>query len=148
MKRKGPGSEARSAAEAKPNVDTELLTPLEQRRALYKNKKRTLQGREEATLEKLAKFTQKVRSTAAEEDNGAEDAQVSVQAKDDDDENWLAHKLKFATDGKQKDSMGRNEDPNQYVLHDPLLEKGKEKWNKMQAKEKKKGREWAGRAQG
>jgi hypothetical protein len=31
---------------------------------------------------------------------------------------------------------------------DPLLEKGKAKWNKAQAKLKKRQTEWAGRAQG
>jgi len=42
--------------------------------------------------------------------------------------------------------MERNEDPNQYVVHDPLLEKGKEKFNKEQAKFKKRNREWAGKS--
>lgn len=42
--------------------------------------------------------------------------------------------------------MARNEDPEQYVLHDPLVEKGKEKFNKMQAKIKRKEREWAGKS--
>lgn len=40
--------------------------------------------------------------------------------------------------------MTRNEDPNDYVVLDPLLEKGKEKFNKMQAKAKRRRREWAG----
>lgn len=43
-----------------------------------------------------------------------------------------------------QDDMSRNEDPNQYIVQDPLLEKGKEKFNKMQAKMKKRGKEWAG----
>lgn len=42
--------------------------------------------------------------------------------------------------------MARNEDPEQYVLHDPLVEKGKEKFNKMQARIKRKEREWAGKS--
>ena len=45
-----------------------------------------------------------------------------------------------------QDDMSRNEDPNQYVVHDPLLEKGKEKFNKEQAKFKKRNREWAGKS--
>jgi peptidyl-prolyl cis-trans isomerase SDCCAG10 len=45
-----------------------------------------------------------------------------------------------------QDDMARNEDPNQYVVHDPLLEKGKEKFNKEQAKFKKRNREWAGKS--
>lgn len=42
--------------------------------------------------------------------------------------------------------MSRSNDPNDYVVHDPLLEKGKEKFNRMQAKEKRKQREWAGKS--
>ena len=45
-----------------------------------------------------------------------------------------------------QDDMARNEDPNQYVVMDPLLEKGKEKFNKQQAKVKKRNREWAGKS--
>lgn len=44
-----------------------------------------------------------------------------------------------------QDHMSRNDDPNDYVVHDPLLEKGKEKFNRMQAKQKRREREWAGR---
>ena len=47
---------------------------------------------------------------------------------------------------KMQDHMSRNEDPNDYVVHDPLLEKGKEKFNRMQAKQKRREREWAGRS--
>lgn len=42
--------------------------------------------------------------------------------------------------------MSRRNDPNDYVVLDPLLEKGKEKFNKMQAKQKKREREWAGKS--
>lgn len=35
-----------------------------------------------------------------------------------------------------------------YVVHDPLLEKGKDKFNKQQQKAKKRQSEWAGHAQG
>lgn len=45
-----------------------------------------------------------------------------------------------------QDNMARNNDPNEYVVHDPLLEKGKEKFNKMQAKLKRREREWAGKS--
>lgn len=45
-----------------------------------------------------------------------------------------------------QNNMSRSEDPNDYVVHDPLLEKGKEKFNKMQAKEKRRQREWAGKS--
>lgn len=43
-----------------------------------------------------------------------------------------------------QNNMSRSNDPNDYVVLDPLLEKGKEKFNKMQAKEKRRQREWAG----
>lgn len=45
-----------------------------------------------------------------------------------------------------QDGMTRRDDPNEYVVLDPLLEKGKEKFNKMQAKLKRRDREWAGRS--
>lgn len=45
-----------------------------------------------------------------------------------------------------QDGMTRKDDPNEYVVHDPLLEKGKEKFNKMQAKLKRREREWAGKS--
>ena len=35
-----------------------------------------------------------------------------------------------------------------YVVHDPLLEAGKAKFNKQQQRAKKRQSEWAGRAQG
>jgi peptidyl-prolyl cis-trans isomerase SDCCAG10 len=42
--------------------------------------------------------------------------------------------------------MAKKDDPNDYVVFDPLLEKGKEKFNKLQAKMKRRGREWAGQS--
>jgi len=42
--------------------------------------------------------------------------------------------------------MARKDDPDDYVVVDPLLEKGKEKFNKTQAKLKRRAREWAGRS--
>jgi peptidyl-prolyl cis-trans isomerase SDCCAG10 len=42
--------------------------------------------------------------------------------------------------------MSRKDDPDDYVVVDPLLEKGKEKFNKEQAKLKRRQREWAGRS--
>lgn len=45
-----------------------------------------------------------------------------------------------------QDNMSRSGDPNDYVVHDPLLEKGKEKFNKMQARQKRREREWAGKS--
>ncbi|CAI5491685.1 unnamed protein product [Closterium sp. Naga37s-1] len=59
---------------------------------------------------------------------------------------WMAHRLKFEVKRNKRDEMLRNDDPDQYAVHDPLLEKGKEKFNKMQARMKKRNREWAGRS--
>ena len=42
--------------------------------------------------------------------------------------------------------MSRSDDPNDYVVHDPLLGKGKEKFNRMQAKQQRREREWAGKS--
>jgi hypothetical protein len=42
--------------------------------------------------------------------------------------------------------LARNEDPNQYVVHDPLLAKRKEKFNKEHAKLRRRNREWAGKS--
>ena len=45
-----------------------------------------------------------------------------------------------------QDGMSRKDDPNDYVVVDPLLEKGKEKFNRMQAKQKRREREWTGKS--
>lgn len=42
----------------------------------------------------------------------------------------------------------RSDNIDDYIVHDPLLEKGKEKFNKAQQKLKKKNTEWGKRAQG
>ncbi|KAL6556687.1 hypothetical protein OROGR_005975 [Orobanche gracilis] len=82
-------------------------------------------------------------STKSEELNG-EDA--SGNNNDDDDlSDWMGVELKFARE-PGKNNMSRSDDPNDYVVHDPLLEKGKEKFNRMQAKEKRRQREWAGKS--
>ena len=43
--------------------------------------------------------------------------------KDDTDEGWLAHRLIFEKDHKGKDLMQRRDDPNDYVVIDPLARK-------------------------
>lgn len=45
-----------------------------------------------------------------------------------------------------QDRMARSDNPNDYVVVDPLLEKGKEKFNRMMAKQKRREREWAGKS--
>lgn len=41
--------------------------------------------------------------------------------------------------------MARRDDVDDYVVHDPLAERGKT-FNRQDAKEKKRGTEWAGKA--
>lgn len=42
---------------------------------------------------------------------------------DETDEGWLAHRLVFEKDHKGKDLMARRDDPNDYVVIDPLARK-------------------------
>ncbi|KAI3433422.1 hypothetical protein D9Q98_003237 [Chlorella vulgaris] len=70
---------------------------------------------------------------------------------DDDEDLDLSslrqHKLSFAKD--RKDAMSRSDNTDDYVVFDPLLEAGKAKFNKQQAKHKKQQTEWgAGRGPG
>ncbi|WVY89287.1 hypothetical protein V8G54_034801 [Vigna mungo] len=127
MKKKGVGSEARAERMANADADLQLLNETERGRQLQKQKKRRLQGREDEVLAKLQKFKN---SLAAKETLPASESDV----KNEDLSDWKG------------DRMSRNEDPNDYVVHDPLLEKGKEKFNRMMAKQKRREREWAGRS--
>ncbi|KAL5559471.1 hypothetical protein UlMin_035682 [Ulmus minor] len=142
MKKKGIGSEVRAERLANANADLQLLSEAERGRQLQKQKKRRLQGREDEVLAKLEKFkkaiTEKpvVPTPISESGDGGKDEDLS---------DWKAVHLKFTPD-KGKDRMSRSDDPNDYVVVDPLLEKGKEKFNKMQAKQKRREREWAGRS--
>lgn len=139
MKKKGIGSEARAERMANADTDMQLLNEAERGRQLQKQKKRSRQGREEEVLAKLEKFKTKV---------SAKETPTTVETKHASDEeltDWSSVTLKFSP-GVGKDHMSRKEDPNDYVVHDPLLEKGKEKFNKMQAKQKRREREWAGRS--
>lgn len=61
-------------------------------------------------------------------------------------EHWNVPYIKIVLLIYLQDRMSRDEDPSDYVVVDPLLEKGKEKFNRMQAKEKRRGREWAGKS--
>ncbi|KOM48751.1 hypothetical protein LR48_Vigan07g245500 [Vigna angularis] len=139
MKKKGVGSEARAERMANADADLQLLNETERGRQLQKQKKRRLQGREDEVLAKLQKFKN---SLAAKETLPASE---SEDVKNEDLSDWKGVSLKF-TPESGKDRMSRNEDPNDYVVHDPLLEKGKEKFNRMMAKQKRREREWAGRS--
>ncbi|KAJ7966402.1 putative Peptidyl-prolyl cis-trans isomerase [Quillaja saponaria] len=133
--KRGIGSEARAERIANADTDLQLFNEAERGRQLQKQKKRRLHGREDEVLAKLEKF-KKVMS----EKSGS-----SSEVKNEDLSDWRSVRLKFASE-PGKDNMSRSEDPNDYVVHDPLLEKGKEKFNRMQAKQKRREKEWAGKS--
>lgn len=139
LKKKGIGSEARAEIMAKADVDLQLLDEAERKRQLKKQKKRRQQGHEEETLAKLGRFMKSLSGKPAEPKEKKE------ATRDEDLSGWTGVTLKFAPE-HNKDKMTRNEDINDYVVLDPLLEKGKEKFNKMQAKQKRREREWAGKS--
>ncbi|KAL2642023.1 hypothetical protein R1flu_009610 [Riccia fluitans] len=72
IKKKGLGSEARAELAAAADSDMQLLSPLEKQRAKYKQRKRTLQGREESTLAKLEKFKKKLTESKMKNAKSAE----------------------------------------------------------------------------
>ncbi|GAB4837068.1 cytochrome P450 monooxygenase 57 [Ancistrocladus abbreviatus] len=139
IKKKGIGSEARAERMVSADSDLQLFGNAERERLLQKQKKRRLQGREDDVLAKLEKFKKTFAAkpvASLGESEGGDNEDLS---------DWRSHRLKFAPESG-KDKMSRNEDPNDYVVHDPLLEKGKEKFNRMVAKQKRREREWAGRS--
>ncbi|GLJ45343.1 hypothetical protein SUGI_0954400 [Cryptomeria japonica] len=141
LKKKGLGSQARANLAENADVDAQLLGPAEQRRQMYKQKKRSRQGREEETLARLEKF----KNFLGEPKNLPTD-KSELSNDEDNDMGWHLHTLKFMSDASKKDDMATKDDPDAYTVHDPLLEKGKEKFNKMQAKMKRRQREWAGKS--
>ncbi|CAO2175521.1 unnamed protein product [Urochloa humidicola] len=148
LKKKGIGSEASAERMSKADANLQLLNPAEQERHLQKQKKRRLQGREDETLAKLQKFkasflSKNTATDPVKEKNLTTD-KVEKEA-EEDYTGWHTNRLSFLSDSS-KDGMARKDDPDDYVVVDPLLEKGKEKFNKMQAKLKRREREWAGRS--
>lgn len=141
LKKKGIGSEARAERMAKADTDLQLLGEAERGRHLQKQKKRRLQGREDEALVKLEKFKKALAAESTVSQSRSEPDGGNV----DDLSEWKGVRLKFAPDSG-KDRMTRTESTNDYVVHDPLLEKGKEKFNKIQAKQKRREREWAGKS--
>ncbi|MBA0568223.1 hypothetical protein Golob_005731 [Gossypium lobatum] len=138
LKKKGMGSEAKAECMAKADGDLQLFSEAERGRLLQKQKKRRLRGREDDVLAKLEKFKQSISTKPAASSSKPEDGDK------EDLSDWKAVRLEFAPD--TKDGMSRKDDPNDYVVVDPLLEKGKEKFNRMQAKQKRREREWAGKS--
>jgi len=130
------------------DANLQLLNPAEQERHLQKQKKRRLQGREDETLAKLQKFKASFLSKNPATDHIKEKNPATDKAEKEAEEDytgWHTNRLSFLPDSS-KDGMARKDDPDDYVVVDPLLEKGKEKFNKMQAKLKRREREWAGRS--
>lgn len=139
LKKKGIGSEARAERMVKADADLQLLGEAEREKQLQKQKRRRRQGHEDEVLAKLEKFKKAIAVEPVESNS-------KVKGGNNEDlSDWTGVKLKF-TPQPGKDNMSRNEDPNDYVVHDPLLEKGKEKFNRMQAKQKRREREWAGKS--
>lgn len=141
IKKKGIGSEARADRMANADTDLQLLNNSERERLLQKQKKRRIKGREDDVLAKLEAFKKKNSLSAkSDEPHGTSESAIGEDLSD-----WRTLRLKFAPDSK-KDNMSRNEDVNDYAVVDPLLEKGKQKFNRMIAKQKRREREWAGRS--
>ncbi|KAG9154075.1 hypothetical protein Leryth_000564 [Lithospermum erythrorhizon] len=138
LKKKGIGSKARAERMVNADADLQLLGEAEKERQMMKQKRRRRQGQEEEALAKLEQF----KSFLDAKPNTSSSAKAPT-AKGEDLSDWKTVKLQFAPE-LGKDNMKRSNDPNDYVLVDPLLEKGKEKFNKMQAKQKRREREWAG----
>ncbi|XP_058179194.1 peptidyl-prolyl cis-trans isomerase CYP57 isoform X2 [Rhododendron vialii] len=139
LKKKGIGSEARAERMANADSDLQLLGNAERERELQKQKRRRRQGHEDDVLAKLEKFKNTISTKSVESNSKAQGGN------DEDLSDWAGVKLKFAS-GSGKGNMSRSDDPNDYAVHDPLLEKGKEKFNRMQAKQKRREREWAGKS--
>ncbi|KAK8948752.1 Peptidyl-prolyl cis-trans isomerase-like 2 [Platanthera zijinensis] len=139
VKKKGIGSEARTEQMALADSDLQLLSRAEKQRQIQKQKKRRNQGRDEYALAMMDKFqkslSKKLSAPATSSNTKGEDA---------DESGFLSNQLMLKFAPAEKDGMARKNDPNEYVVHDPLLEKGKEKFNRMQAKLKRREREWAG----
>ena len=85
--------------------------------------------------------------TAQEGGGGGDDNEVDVDGGVDDDslDALRGHRLEFKGVSK-KDGNARTEGVDDYVVVDPLLEKGKAKFNKEQQRQKKRQNEWAGRS--
>ncbi|CAG8676390.1 12606_t:CDS:2, partial [Acaulospora morrowiae] len=103
---------------------------------------RRKKGNEAETLEKLKSFQSKLMVAEPTEDTPIsidEDAELCIlhsvpnclscrdtfgqPDKEDTDEGWLSHRLIFEKDHKGKDLMQRRDDPNDYVVIDPLERK-------------------------
>ncbi len=141
--------------------DAALYTAGEVKRREIKHKRAHTADRENETLAKLAKFQQSLASTApgavpaapAPEREGAAGLTRFVaeglyyaasDPEDDDPTAWRRHALRFDAANAAKDGKAFAPSADDYVVVDPLLEKGKEAFFKSKAG--KRQTEWAGRS--
>lgn len=146
--------------------DRNIMTSDQQKREEIKHRKRHTQEREKGTLAKLLAFKSKLASgktqgsmatvkdgRAGAEQSGKEDYKLSfpaawrvndyIDGADDGDDigDWKRHKLEFKQEKRSVDPMARSEDVDDYVVVDPLLERGKAKFNAASHR-KRQEREW------
>ena len=158
LRKLGIGKAALSASEAS------LMTDKEARRVENKRKRGAVAGREKEVLAKLARFQSGLAAGASRDreraSNGdgkavgregavgvsryvSEGLYYAEEGDDDDDTaDWKSHALRFAEDAR-RDPSAYAASADDYVVEDPLLEKGKGKFAKTD-KEKKRGNAWAG----
>ncbi|CAN1217418.1 Peptidyl-prolyl cis-trans isomerase CYP57 [Linum perenne] len=143
LKSKKEGWQRTSGAEdsnSDEDDDNEANFDARMRRQLLK--KRQELGEFPSKQKKIAKL-ERFTKTISEKANASNSEPGDGHKEDLSD--WTSVQLKFSPE-RGKDKMSRKDDPDDYVVHDPLLEKGKEKFNRMQAKQKRREREWAGRS--
>ena len=144
--------------------DAALMTEREARRVETKRKRNVVAGREKDMLAKLAKFQNNLKGalkrdaaekkTVETESNAREGAAgvsrfvseglyyAEEEEEEDDGGDWKAHALSFVRD-ERKDPHAYLASMDDYVVEDPLLEKGKGKFAKAD-KAKKRENAWAG----
>ena len=152
--------------------EAELMTASEVRRVETKHKRKNVAGREKGMLAKLKAFESNLKGSlkAAAKSGGADDADDAAEKDgesgepgeregaagvarfvseglyygeddDEDDSDWKSHSLKFTKEPGRGEYHASVDD---YVVEDPLLMKGKEKF--MASKAAKRMNEWAGRS--
>jgi peptidyl-prolyl cis-trans isomerase SDCCAG10 len=146
--------------------DSDLYTESEARRRTTKRKRKLTADREQETLARLQKFTSGLRGDkkkgekkekndeAARVDAHLERRQKTVPAawrvddyltaEDDQEDDLKSHVLSFQKGQRTSDDMIKRDNVDDYEVHDPLLEKGKAKWNRKQAEKKRANRKWNG----
>ena len=158
LRKLGIGKAALSASEAA------LMTDKEARRVETKRKRGAVAGREKDVLAKLARFQSglaagasrdRERASSGDGEAGGREGAVGVsryvseglyyaeEGEDDDDAaDWKSHALRFAEDAR-RDPSAYAASADDYVVEDPLLERGKGALAKTD-RQKKRANAWAG----